>query len=341
MAKLLGDSPVHTASGTPMGTPLYMSPEQARGDKVDGRSDVYAMGVLCHELLTGHLPINGESTLVVLVAHLMQAPLRVSEAQPDLSPELDEPVLRMLEKNPSSRPATAGEALASLILAAESAGHVIPPGLPHLPPPPPRSQSAKDCEEFSPTSPTPLAPIDQDARGTEPDFERQALVRSAQVTPRKRSASFPFLLTIVALGGGATYLATSAMKPSLPAVVASVHPAASLAPAPEARSAEPAPTPTTEQPKSPPEAIELTVRGAPQGARVWFDGKSLGEASAPLPVPFAESPVQLTVTAPGHEPQTLTLTPNKAQDASVKLAKKRGSGAAVRGAIPSDLESPF
>src|SRR5262245_23882324 len=68
MAKLLSESPVHTASGTPIGTPLYMSPEQARGDKVDGRSDVYSFGVLCHELLTGQMPINGESTVVVLVA---------------------------------------------------------------------------------------------------------------------------------------------------------------------------------------------------------------------------------------------------------------------------------
>jgi serine/threonine-protein kinase len=343
MAKLLGESPVHTASGTPMGTPLYMSPEQARGDKVDGRSDVYAMGVLCHELLTGQLPITGESTLVVLVAHLMQAPSRVSEARAELGTELDEPVLRMLEKNPSSRPTTAGEALASLILAAESAGHVIPPGLPHLPPPPPRSQSAADSEEFSPSAPTPLArPLDQDARGTEPDIERQALVRSAQATPRKRSASFPFVLTILALGGGATYLATSAMKPSLPAaaVAASAQPAASVAAVAEALSASPASTPSAEPAKAP-ESIKLTVRGAPQGARVWFDGKSLGEASAPVPVPFADSSVQLTITAPGHEPGTLSLTPNKVQEATVKLVKKRGAGAAVRGAIPSDLESPF
>ena len=51
MAKLLGESSIQTLSGTPMGTPLYMSPEQARGERVDARSDVYALGVLCHQLL--------------------------------------------------------------------------------------------------------------------------------------------------------------------------------------------------------------------------------------------------------------------------------------------------
>jgi hypothetical protein len=165
------------------------------------------------------------------------------------------------------------------------------------------------------------------------------LVRSAQNTPRKRGASFPFLLTILALGGGATYLATSAMKQSAPPVVASVHPAASVAPVGLAVSAEPPLVHSAEPPK--PESVELRVLGAPRGANVWFEGKSLGEVGSPVPVPFAENPVQLTITAPGHEPQTLTLTPNKTQEATVKLAKKRGGGAPVRGAIPSDLESPF
>ncbi len=128
MAKLLAESPVHTVSGTPIGTPLYMSPEQARGEKVDQRSDVYALGVLCYELLTGHLPFSGDTTVAVLMAHIIQAPPPVSETGAEISPLLDAPLLRMLDKNPALRPESAGEAVAALRRAAEQAGAELPPG---------------------------------------------------------------------------------------------------------------------------------------------------------------------------------------------------------------------
>src|SRR5215471_11570202 len=118
LAKLLGESAVHTLSGTPLGTPLYMSPEQARGEPVDGRSDVYSLGVLCHELLTGEPPIAGDSPVGVLVAQLLQSPTGVSRVRDDLSPELDAPILQMLEKQASNRPATAGAAVGELHRAA-------------------------------------------------------------------------------------------------------------------------------------------------------------------------------------------------------------------------------
>jgi len=137
MAKLLGESPVHTVSGTPIGTPLYMSPEQARGEKVDQRSDVYALGVLCHEMLTGHLPFVGDTTVAVLMAHIIQTAPRASEVCDDLSPLLDAPVQRMLEKKPDERPSSAGEAINALRRAAEEAGIELASGPPRLPRPAP------------------------------------------------------------------------------------------------------------------------------------------------------------------------------------------------------------
>lgn len=122
MAKLLGESPVHTVSGTPIGTPLYMSPEQARGEKVDHRSDVYSLGVLCFEMLTGQLPFTGDTTVAVLMAHIIQAPPKASEVCPEVSPLLDPPLLRMLDKNPAERFASAGEAIEALRHAALQAG---------------------------------------------------------------------------------------------------------------------------------------------------------------------------------------------------------------------------
>jgi eukaryotic-like serine/threonine-protein kinase len=137
MAKLLGESPVHTVSGTPIGTPLYMSPEQARGERVDQRSDVYALGVLCFELLTGQLPFTGDTTVAVLMAHIIQAAPRPSETCPEVSPLLDAPLLRMLDKDPEKRPAGAGEAITALRQAALQAGVTLATGQLQLPRPDP------------------------------------------------------------------------------------------------------------------------------------------------------------------------------------------------------------
>ena len=126
MAKLLGESSVHTVSGTPIGTPLYMSPEQARGERVDRRSDVYALGVLCYEMLTGQLPFVGDTTVAVLMAHIIQTAPIPSETARELSPLFDAPLLRMLDKDPAQRPSSAGEAIAALRSAAEQAGVLIP-----------------------------------------------------------------------------------------------------------------------------------------------------------------------------------------------------------------------
>ena len=203
MAKLLGESPVHTVSGTPLGTPLYMSPEQARGDLVDGRSDVYALGVLCHELLTGRLPITGDNTIAVLMAHIIQAPPRVSEVCPDLSPELDQPVLRMLEKKPELRPASASEALSDLARAAERAGAVVPLGPPHLSRPEPGTESLRDhSRETADTTLQPFSP--HSVAVTDPEFGRGALVRSASRSGQKGVSRWPLWVLLVAVGAGAT-----------------------------------------------------------------------------------------------------------------------------------------
>lgn len=135
VAKLLHDSGL-TVSGTVIGTPRYMSPEQARGDRVDARADVYALGVLCHEMLTGHLPFDGESALGIAMAHIMQPPPTASSVCPDLPEILDRPILRMLAKHPDDRPTSAGEAIEAVVAAAHNLGHSIPPLL-RLPKPEP------------------------------------------------------------------------------------------------------------------------------------------------------------------------------------------------------------
>jgi eukaryotic-like serine/threonine-protein kinase len=118
------DSGVKTRTGAPIGTPYYMSPEQARGVDVDFRSDIYALGVVCFQVLTGRVPFDGQSMMDVLMAHMATPAARMSEIDSTLSPDLDAAVAHMLEKDPALRPASAGAAIAEL----EAAGRITGSG---------------------------------------------------------------------------------------------------------------------------------------------------------------------------------------------------------------------
>jgi serine/threonine-protein kinase len=123
IAKLLGDDVAHkTGSGMVLGTPRYMSPEQARGKPADHRADIYALGVMIHEMLTGVAPFVGESSVDLLLKHAVDPPPSMSSVCPDIPRALDVPVLAMLEKRPADRPQSAGEAVAALVACAQRLG---------------------------------------------------------------------------------------------------------------------------------------------------------------------------------------------------------------------------
>jgi serine/threonine-protein kinase len=108
-----------TNSGMVFGTPEYMSPEQLRGRALDGRSDLYALGVVLFEMLTGRLPFDCDTPEQWMTAHLERLPPTVSESAPDaeVPRELEALVARLLAKDPAARPATAEE-LSELLAAA-------------------------------------------------------------------------------------------------------------------------------------------------------------------------------------------------------------------------------
>ncbi|MFL5331414.1 MAG: serine/threonine protein kinase [Gemmataceae bacterium] len=103
-----------TQTGITMGTPLYMSPEQAQGKAVDPRSDIYSFGVTCYHLLAGRPPFGGQNAVEVALKHVNDAPPPLLEQRPDLPPELVQLVHRMMEKDPAKRPQSGRDILREL-----------------------------------------------------------------------------------------------------------------------------------------------------------------------------------------------------------------------------------
>ena len=106
-----------TATSAVIGTAQYLSPEQARGEAVDARSDVYATGCVLYELLTGAPPFTGDSPVAIAYQHVREAPRPPSESKPGLGKELDAIVLKALNKNPLNRYQTAAEMRSDLVRA--------------------------------------------------------------------------------------------------------------------------------------------------------------------------------------------------------------------------------
>ena len=150
-----------TETGSIVGTAQYLSPEQARGGEVDPRSDLYSLGVVLYELLTGKTPFDGETPVEIAMKHLSNAPKPPSKLRPDVTPELDKVVLRALAKNPDDRYQSADEMEADLervargapVSAATAATQVLP---------------AAAAVAADPTSATMIAPPSAPARVVPP-----------------------------------------------------------------------------------------------------------------------------------------------------------------------------
>ena len=104
-----------TTEGMIVGTPQYMSPEQASGDRLDGRSDIYSLGIVLYQMLAGNPPFDGPSSASILAQQLTQYPVPIRRARSDVSEELAAVLDRMLAKDPAKRYQTATEASRALV----------------------------------------------------------------------------------------------------------------------------------------------------------------------------------------------------------------------------------
>ncbi|RME98096.1 MAG: serine/threonine protein kinase, partial [Chloroflexi bacterium] len=113
VAKMLGTAQ-HTATGAIIGTAKYMSPEQARGERPDARTDIYSLGVMLFEMITGAAPFDDESTVSILMKHVTEEPPDINQIKADIPPGLAAVVKRALAKDRNDRYQSAAEMAAAL-----------------------------------------------------------------------------------------------------------------------------------------------------------------------------------------------------------------------------------
>ncbi len=126
IAKLVHEAQQLTMTGFIIGTAAYMSPEQASGQPIDGRTDLYALGVVLYELLTGRLPFEAETPMAMLTKHVYEPPPPPRSLNPAIHPAVEQVLLRALEKDPDQRFQTAAEMSAALEQAAAALASPAP-----------------------------------------------------------------------------------------------------------------------------------------------------------------------------------------------------------------------
>jgi serine/threonine protein kinase len=154
-----GDTSRLTRAGAMLGTPQYMSPEQAEGRPVDHRADLYALGVMLYEMLTGRVPFQADTPHAIVYAVIHQPPLPPRQIRPDLSPAVEAVLLKALAKQPNERFQTGADMAAALWSATEASSSLYGGGkglvdraaidMRHTPPvivPPPSRSLSRDSE---------------------------------------------------------------------------------------------------------------------------------------------------------------------------------------------------
>jgi serine/threonine protein kinase len=305
-----------TGTGMAIGTPHYMSPEQARAQPLDGRSDIYSLGVVAYQCLTGLVPFDGEDSFSIGYKHIMEElPVPVLETQEQR--ELFAIIRQMVAKLPEERFQTADD----LADALESGGGFVPPALSSAPT---RAIPSLAFPKLATAPTTPLPRTSLGGMGTPPG--------ALHVPRRERSVAAGLLIWLFAvaviLGGGGFF----AYKQGLIGHPAAADTSAAASPdslAPQAAESlgaatdsVPRPGETAPAPGPPPGTPgQLVLAGLPDSAEVTMDGEAVHGTLLAL----APGSHKLTVQAPGYvryEGMVL-VTPGGHDTTRVRLRKMR------------------
>jgi serine/threonine protein kinase len=125
LAKMLAATQSLTQTGTVLGTPAYMAPEQWRGGAVDSRTDVYALGVILYEMILGHTPFESDTPFTLMYKHINEAPPPLCESLPDLPQAVEDVIFKALAKDPAARYPSAGELAQTFAEVVRVAGSLV------------------------------------------------------------------------------------------------------------------------------------------------------------------------------------------------------------------------
>jgi eukaryotic-like serine/threonine-protein kinase len=293
LAKLtLGDQKVthKTRTGSVMGTPYYMSPEQCEGKiEIDHRADVYSLGVLIFEMLTGKVPFGGEGYGEIIVKHVTMPPPSVRSVVPELPEYLDHILFRALAKDRNERFQTMADLRAALLdpegYASSAPVIVVPDDL---------SGIARAA--------SPMARSEMDIRskigfgsgldggkvpsgGTPSTFREGRGELIENLIPKRKSHQAILFVGIAAFVGALVVVLVPRReaRPPIPAAPASLHPT----------------------------SVRVNFNSDPDGAVVTRgDGKSLGLTPLSIEVPYSDSAVEFVFKKAGYEPKTMYVVPN-------------------------------
>ena len=166
-----------TATGVVMGTVDYLSPEQGRGQPVDGRSDLYSFGVLFYQLLSGRLPFAGDSPTAVIFQHVYEQPPSLAEVLPRASPSLVALIAKLLRKSPSDRYQSVDELLSDL--RACRTGQPLPSGADRLSVHDPGAKPHRPSVVWAPAPAAFQEPVELTGRDCQPlNFWERGILRA-------------------------------------------------------------------------------------------------------------------------------------------------------------------
>ncbi len=281
LVKDLGDTGEDlTQTGLFMGSPKYMSPEQIRGEHVDGRTDVYALGVMLFEMLTGKVPFDKANSVNILMAHVHEEVRAMSDVAPDISVPVavEQAVLKAMSKSADDRYESMDAMLAALKEATKADGLSMLSG--ELSGVHPGLQSGEESISGL------FGPVD-DALVTSSEIDGGAAWESPIAPPKGEKSRAPWLavavILLLALGAGGFVALTDGGRDAEATAAAETPAPTPTAPeAPPEPPPEPPPAADVDEPEAPAPiaSVILDLRSTPAGALVTMDGRTLGTTPA-------------------------------------------------------------